>query len=100
MYIDRLTDISINRASPNQFTTIMSVIKCASFSMKEMVKHIIPMSSFSLYWYRFLQVLAFTSGLPENTCFPSEVMTATEATIGEFISVPFFYQYLTETSEV
>ena len=26
----------------------------------------------------------------ENTCFPSEVMTATEATIGEFISVPFF----------
>ena len=26
----------------------------------------------------------------ENTCFPSEVMTATEATVGEFIWVPFF----------
>ena len=36
-----------------QFTITMGVINCASFSMKEMVKRIIPMSSFSLYWYRF-----------------------------------------------
>ena len=47
----------------DQFTIIMSVINCTSFSMKEMVQHIIPMSSFSLHWYRFLQVLALTSSL-------------------------------------
>ena len=47
----------------DQFTNIISVINCASFSMKEMVKRIIPMSSFSLYWYRFLQVLALTMRL-------------------------------------
>ena len=40
------------------------------------------------------QTLLFVTIFPwinssENTCFPSEVMTATEATIGEFIWVPF-----------
>ena len=47
----------------DQFTNIMSLVNCASFSMKEMLKHIIPVSSFSLYWYRSLLVLAFTSSL-------------------------------------
>ena len=55
--------LTVQSNQTDQFTIIMSVINCALFSMKEMVKHIIPMSSFSLYWYRFLQVLAFTSGL-------------------------------------
>ena len=55
--------LTVKSNQTDQFTIIMSVINCASFSMKDMVKRIIPMSSVSIYWYRFLQVLAFTSGL-------------------------------------
>ena len=51
--------LTVQSNQTDQFTIIMSVINCASLSMKEMVKCSIPMSS----WYRFLQVLAFTSGL-------------------------------------
>ena len=61
MNLDAALTVQSNQA--DQFTIIMSVIKCTTFSMNEMVKRIIPMSSFSLYWYRFLQVLAFTSSL-------------------------------------
>ena len=55
--------LAVKSNQTDHFKIIMSVINRASFSMKEMVKRIIPMSSFSLYRYRFLQVLAFTSSL-------------------------------------
>ena len=55
--------LTVQSNQTDQFTIIMSVTNCTSFSMKEMVKRIIPMSSFSLNWYRFLQLLAFTSSL-------------------------------------
>ena len=61
MNLDATLTVQSNQT--DQFTNITSVFNCTSFSMKEMVKRIIPMSSFSLYWYMFLQVLAFTSGL-------------------------------------
>ena len=61
MNLDATSTVQSNQT--DQFTIIMSVINCTSFSMKEMVKRIIRMSSFSLYQYRFLQVLAFTSSL-------------------------------------
>ena len=61
MNLDATLTVQSNQT--DQFTIIMSVINCTSFSMKEMVKRINPMSSFSIYWYRFLQVLAFTSSL-------------------------------------
>ena len=53
--------LTVQSNQTDQLTIIVSVINCASFSMKEMLKRIIPMSSFSLYWYRFLQVLTFIS---------------------------------------
>ena len=55
--------LTVQSNQTDQFTIIMSEINCTSFSMKEMVKRIIPMSSFNFHWYRFLQVLAFTSSL-------------------------------------
>ena len=45
--------LTVQSSQRDQFTIIMSAINWAAFSMKEMVKRIIPMSSFSLYWYRF-----------------------------------------------
>ena len=96
MNLDATLTVQSNQT--DQFTIIMSVINCTFFPMKEMVKRIIPMSSFSLYWYRFfLQVLALTSNLTNLLLkihvSPSEEMTATEATIGEFILVQFFTNY-------
>ena len=55
--------LTVQSKQTDQLTIIMSVINSTSFSMKEMIKPIIPMSSFSLDRYRFLQVLAFTSSL-------------------------------------
>ena len=57
MKLDATLTVQSNQT--DQFTIIMSVI-----NNEEMVKRIIPMSSFSLYWNKFfLQVLAFTSSL-------------------------------------
>ena len=53
--------LTVQSNQTDQFKIIKSVINCTSFSMKEMVKRIIPISS--LYWYRFLQVLALNSSL-------------------------------------
>ena len=44
MNLDATLTVQSNQT--DQFTIIMSVIACKSFSMKEMLKRIIPMSSF------------------------------------------------------
>ena len=41
--------LTVQSNQTDQFTIIMSVINYSSVSLKEMVKHIIPMSSFSRY---------------------------------------------------